>query len=319
MGKDPVIFSAAIFKNQIPSCCFTIDVVEATRKQFKDDVIDCIQPINGLYRFDFLKKESKLQFLAKGLKIVGKTIPAMDWAEGLDSPKVRVVIGGLPRETPDSLILDALTALGVEIKSNLEHDYYRDKVNGGFLKIKSGRRAIMINKPSSPLPQIIKIGDREASIRHWGQKEKSSTPNDNTFGNSKKATLVSKKDDNQMTTHSQSDKIDSKEASSIGTNTPLSQSLFSQDPLVIPPTVPLADIFNFKSPSVKPNEVIKPKKQPRGRSKSRDSKDAKRKLSNDERLESPHKQVKHLIPSIPPESYADHSDNSDQEGDGSAV
>ena len=171
MGKDPAIFSAAIFKNQIPSSCFITDVVEATRKQYNDNVIDCIQLINGIYRFDFLNKQVKLNFLSRGLKLFDRTIPVMDWYVGLDSPKVRVVIGGLPRETPDYLILEALTRLGVEAVSKLEHDYYRDKVNGGFLKIKTGRRAIMINKPPSPLPQNIMIGDREASIRHWGQIE----------------------------------------------------------------------------------------------------------------------------------------------------
>ena len=312
MGNEPEIFSAAIFKNQIPSCCFTADVVDATRKLFKDEVIDCIQPINGLYRFDFLSKEAKLKFITKGLKIVGKTIPAMDWSEGLDSPRVRVVIGGLPRETPDSLIMEALSKLGVEFKSPLEHDYYRDKETGNLLKIKSGRRAVMINKPSSPLPKILKIGDREASIRHWGQNDPKN------YGNTMTAKITSTDkskppfpiQENENTT-----------TASVISSAPLfdafnnSQSLFSQSQVtqVIPPsTVPVADIFNFKAPIAKSKQAAKERKQSRGRSRTRSVN--KRALLKDDRLESPHKLIKSQTP-LSPESYLDQSDSSDQEGD----
>ena len=316
MGKDPEIFSAAIFKNQIPSSCFITDVVEATRKQYNDNVIDCIQLINGLYRFDFLNKQVKLNFLSRGLKLFDRTIPVMDWYVGLDSPKVRVVIGGLPRETPDYLILEALTKLGVEAVSKLEHDFYRDKVNGGFLKIKTGRRAIMINKPPSPLPQNVRIGDREASIRHWGQNENKNhnvnsltKPKDTLSVNESHVSLP--KPDTEMP----KDNADSVDHDSQPL--PNSQSLFSQTQgLQVPKIVQVADLFKVNKP---PKSPATPKRKSRSVSRGRSTtRNNKRDLPKDGRLESPHKQVKTQTPSYSPESLTGHSKTSDQEGESNA-
>ena len=102
------VFSAVMFKNQLPAGCKITEVVFATRNQFKEKDIDCIQPINGLIRFDFLNRGTQISFIKKGLRIQSRTIIPMAWVDSMDSPQVKLTIDGLTRSTSDEDLLNAL-------------------------------------------------------------------------------------------------------------------------------------------------------------------------------------------------------------------
>ena len=55
------------------------------QEQYSEEVIDMIQPINGLYRIDFNKKEPQKHILARGLSVLDCTIPTTLWREGMDN------------------------------------------------------------------------------------------------------------------------------------------------------------------------------------------------------------------------------------------
>ena len=51
-------FSAVIYKRQLPSDCKHIEVVLAIIDQYNERIVDCVQPINGLYKIDLTNKKA---------------------------------------------------------------------------------------------------------------------------------------------------------------------------------------------------------------------------------------------------------------------
>ena len=141
------VFSVAIFKKQLPECCTPFDLVMALQDQYLEELIDMVQPINGLYRIDFLKKEPQLHILAKGLSLFKLTIPVTLWREGMDSPQVRLVLGPVPKDIPDIALTEALEKLGLFPLSGVDYEYWKDKNSGKSTKIKKlEKRNVFIKK-----------------------------------------------------------------------------------------------------------------------------------------------------------------------------
>ena len=163
------LFSAAIYKKQIPKKYTPIDVVSALHDQFKEETIDMVQPINGMYRVDFLAKEPYDVIVKKGLSLQGLTIPAMKWIEGMDCPQQRIEIGQMPRDIYDhnELYIEALLALNLQ-PCSIDHHYWKKKT-GLASRTKSGKKVVFVKKPDFPIPDFITIKGVEAKIWYWGK------------------------------------------------------------------------------------------------------------------------------------------------------
>ena len=280
-------FSAVIFKNQLPSSCRITEVVSATRKQFKEQDIDCIQPINGLVRFDFLTMSTRLAFLQRGLKIMSRTVLPMEWVDSMDTPQVKLTVDGLTRTTSDSDLISALKGLGAEPTSKVEPAYYWDHERNCPSNIKSGRRFIHIKKPSTPLPSLIRIGDREANIKYFGQNTGAKSGN---IMNTARDTSHSNSSDNQPSSLS----------SNLLPNPPLSKNHPSQkkdeeksdDEDVIPPSMHVAPIFSRPTTPARAARSLS-----RGRSTSKNGKKGRQRTPSTERMESPSKRMNKGPPS----------------------
>ena len=256
------VFSVAIFKKQLPECCTPFDLVMALQDQYLEELIDMVQPINGLYRIDFLKKEPQLHILAKGLSLLKLTIPVTLWREGMDSPQVRLVLGPVPKDIPDIALTEALEKLGLFPSSGVDHEYWKDKNSGKSTTIKTGKRIVFIKKDKSDVPDKLFIGEMEVPIWFWGKGKGKG----NIFGS--------------VTSRSAPPSLIEKN----GANTKTSASSPPQDDDdVIDPTPPLAPVFH------KPNPLPIDQVKPRGRSRTRSSSTTKRRLSSQNRMDSPSK------------------------------
>ena len=292
------IFSAVIFKNQLPSSCKITEVVSATRKQFLEKDIDCIQPINGLVRFDFLTMGTRLAFLQKGLRILNRTVLPMEWVDSMDTPQVKLTIDGLTRATSDSDLIAALKKLGAVPTSKVEPAYYWDHERNCPSNIKSGRRFIHIKKPTTPLPSSIQIGNKEANIKYYGQPPTVKSANIRAQDNVHLKSIEVQTLAHKLVQHNLNP-----------SNIPLSQKngdYEQDDEDIIPPSAqPMAPIFNKpKGPAKAPRSVS------RGRSLSRGGRKSIRRSPSTEKMESPSKrfnkgQARPISPSSSQHDYFD--------------
>ena len=258
-------YSAVIYKKQLPSDSKHIDVVMAIIGQYSETIVDCVQPINGLYKIDLTHKKAHLDLLTKGLKWGDRTIPVTKWIEGMDSPQVRLVIKGLPKDYQSEPIIEALVKAGLQVTSTVDNEMWKNPNTGRDLGVRSGNKVVFIKKTDTPIPSTLQVADKEAVIWYWGQRLAPKT----IFG--EKAGFA-------QTEKPESDKVPSNQ---------LSQSLFSQDNIqetsLIDPT-----------PGTGNNEIKKPHVpvHRRPRSTSRRGGPSKRSLSSS-RVESPSKTPKH--------------------------
>ena len=276
------IFSSVMFKNQLPPNCKITEIVYAAKKQFLEKDIDCIQPINGLIRFDFLKRETRLAFLQKGLKIGSRTIIPMEWVDSMDTPQVKLTIDGLTRSTSDEALIAALVDIGAEPTSLVQPAFYWDHERNCPSNIKSGRRYVHIKKPSSPLPFTFPVGDKEAHLKYFGQ----TPPNKNGNSLLKHGVQIQQKPlDHTPQTSSNS----SLNANDTHTKNPiLSQKLpDGDDDDVIPSSLQVAPIFT-KPPKPSRTSRSQSRGRPTERSTSKRRNSSKRGPSS-ESVDSPSK------------------------------
>ena len=261
-------FSVAIFKKQLPECCTPMDVVLACQAQYGGHLIDMIQPINGLYRIDFKKREPQTHILAKGLSILSLTIPTTLWREGMDSPQIRLLLGPIPKAISDEALSHALKEIGLSPSSPTQPDFWFDKNSGKKTNIKTGKRVVFVPKTKTPIPDMVMVEENEVPIWYWGKNNKQ-PPNQGNGNIFKKY----QKNDNGKKDELQNDKQ---------TNQPISSSNLSDEDIV-EPTPPVHPMF--KAPAQKKKEAgdEKQRGRPRSRSASR-----KRSLSRG-KFESPSK------------------------------
>ena len=260
-GVETYYYSAVIYKKQLPTDSKHIDVVMAIISQYNETIVDCVQPINGMYKIDLTNKKAHLDLLTKGLKWGDRTIPVTRWIEGMDSPQVRLVIKGLSKDHPSEPIIEALVKIGLQITSTVENEMWKNPNTGRELGVRSGNKVVFIKKTDTPIPSTLQVADKEAVIWFWGQRP---APK-NIFGENSGLAQTEKAGlDKAPSNH-------------------LSQSLFSQDNnqdnVIINPT-----------PGLGNSEIKKPitPVHRRARSTTRRGGASKRTLSNT-RVESPSK------------------------------
>ena len=283
MAKNST-FSVAIFKKQLPECCTPIDIVMACQKQYNESLIDMIQPINGLYRIDFKKREPQINILSKGLSVLGLTIPTTMWRPGMDSPQLRLVLGPLPKDLTDDSLSEALKDLGLPPSSPIQPDYWMDKATGRKTSIKTGKRIVFVQKPKTPVPDMMTVEDIEVPLWYWGKQRKhsSKTGNGNIFGQGNKTKMTDDKN-NEMKS-----------------NQPNSSSLPPDDE-IIAPTPPMHPIFKVPGSHLNENDVEKP----RGRQRSRSTSASRKRSLSQGKTESPSKAKLSLEKLTPPSSYSE--------------
>ena len=109
-----------------------------------DDLIECVQRTNGVFKIFFKEMKLRYKLLISGLSVRGIDIPvygenplAIDGQEA-----VRLKISNVDYLTPDSDVLSALKKLNIKIVTDLMYECYRDK-EGNLLKTKNGSRSCM--------------------------------------------------------------------------------------------------------------------------------------------------------------------------------
>jgi len=271
------LFSVAIYKKQIPKKFKPIDVVSALHDQFKEELIDMVQPINGMYRVDLLSKEPYDVLVKKGLSLQGLTIPAMKWIEGMDCPQQRIEIGQMPRNIYDhnEFYIEALMELNLQ-PCSIEPHFWKNKT-GFASRTKSGKKVVYVKKPDFPIPDFIKIKGVEAKIWYWGkpsdtkEDEASEPSNDNNI-----------QVDNQIPSSTPQIPVVPDPSVSGGVHsdqTPTASNLTSD-------LTPSQDDEDIIDPT--PLVAFKPPEIPKGRSRSRStSSNRKRSRSPKDRMESP--------------------------------
>ncbi|GFR88838.1 hypothetical protein ElyMa_000779200 [Elysia marginata] len=75
-----------------------------------------------------------------------------------ESPYTKLIVGNIPISVSNAEIGDALKDLGVEARSSIREETYRDK-DGGLTRFKTGRRFVYITLSTKPLPKTTKVGD----------------------------------------------------------------------------------------------------------------------------------------------------------------
>ena len=267
-GNITNYYSAAIYKSQLPPDCRHIDVVLAIIEQYNEDVVDCVQPLNGLYKIDLTYKNAHLDILTKGLNIFGRTIPVIQWLDGMDCPQVRLVIRGLDKDHPTEPIIQALSKLGLQPTSGMYDEKWKNPKTGKDLGVRSGNKVVFVKKSDIPIPSNLKVDDKEATIWYWGQRN--APKSGSIFGN-----------------NGQTKKNPTTESGNVvnNQNPELTQSLFSQD------KDKEDDDFIEPTPSdVVPKKSDKANQQNRrGRSRSTSRADRNKRDLSQSRMDSPSK------------------------------
>ena len=83
-------------------------------------------------------------------------------------PSTKITISGLRINSRYSKILDYLKTVGVNFRSNITDECYKDK-KGNFTKFKTGRRFFFADFPTINLPETVKLGSWPIGLFDRGQ------------------------------------------------------------------------------------------------------------------------------------------------------
>ena len=83
-------------------------------------------------------------------------------------PSTKITISGLRINSSDLEILDYLKTVGVNFRSNIIDECYKDK-KGNVTKFKTGRRFFFADLPKINLPETVKLGSGPIGLFYRGQ------------------------------------------------------------------------------------------------------------------------------------------------------
>ena len=125
----------------------------------------------GLWLIDlYLKSQSaKDALIIDGISCKQRTVTAhVRDPFASRGPPTKITISGLRINSTDSEILDYLKTVGVNFRSNIIDECYKDKT-GNFTKFKSGRRFFFADLPKINLPETVKLNSGPIGLFYRGQ------------------------------------------------------------------------------------------------------------------------------------------------------
>ena len=153
-----------------------LEICLAAERSAGKETIDAAQDVEGLWRIHPLNKVARNNLLIKGIVIrdtlfqISDTNPyLLRGGTGMVKPATRLSILNVPMSVANSEIEHALAKIGVEFRSGITMDCYRN-ADKKLTRFKTGTRFLFITVPSSPLEKQISVAGFKATLYHKEQK-----------------------------------------------------------------------------------------------------------------------------------------------------
>lgn len=155
-----------------------LHLCRALTKFLGDSSVEGAQKIGVLWRVYLTSPQFRAALLSAGLDFEGRHVDFLNLnpfqVRDQSSPVVKLLIGGIPLSGDTETIRTSLTAFGLELRSNINFEKYRDE-DGGLTPFKTGRRFVYIATPNFAIPAKKDIGQWKASLYHKGQVRPTNT------------------------------------------------------------------------------------------------------------------------------------------------
>ncbi|GFR80580.1 hypothetical protein ElyMa_004049300 [Elysia marginata] len=152
-----------------------LDICLAAEAVAGRNTIEGAQKTAGCWRIYCLTKAARSELIIGGLCMGGQSLTILDKNPFIvsrpDSLSTKLIVGNIPISVSNAEIGDALKDLGVEDRSPIREETYRDK-DGGLTRFKTGRRFVYITLPTKPLPKTTKVGGSFFAYLYYREQQK---------------------------------------------------------------------------------------------------------------------------------------------------
>ena len=168
----PAVFVVASALQNLGDPVYGLEIVRAIQDTGKLEDIICCQKSQGIWRITTKTKSDRAKLLLSGITIRGHAITVLGSSPRLVNgmETIRLNIGNVPYEPPDTDVQAALDILGLKFGSSIQYEFYKDEKKNPT-KVKTGRRWVPIVKPSQPLPEWIKVADKYRAYLQYNRKD----------------------------------------------------------------------------------------------------------------------------------------------------
>ena len=168
----PAVFIVASSLQNLGAPVYGLEIVRAIQDTGELDDIICVQKSQGIWRITPKTKSDRTKLLLSGITIRGHAITVLNSSPRLVNgmETIRLNIGNVPYETPDSEVQAALDILGLKFGSSIQYEFYKDEKKNPT-KVKTGRRWVSIVKPAQPLPEWVKVADTFRAYLQYNRKD----------------------------------------------------------------------------------------------------------------------------------------------------
>lgn len=143
------------------------DVYEALTHTIREEYIEGVQKIAGLWRLYITDLPSRCKLMAEGLNFRGRSVTIYQNNPFVLPPDTMTIkVCDVPLSVHDNTIVTEIRRLGCNIVGECRKEKLR--VNGKLTSCTTGNRLINIKK-RDPLPRYLNISDFKAKIYHPGQ------------------------------------------------------------------------------------------------------------------------------------------------------
>lgn len=145
----------------------------------KEDIIDGIQRIGGLWRLYIADGDEKIKLLSEGFTYNGIAVSVMAENPFLRKQNeqeerqrgTKVIVQNVPLSIPNTDVEEMLKQFDVKMLSNIAYEYEKDD-NRQLTKIKNGNRSVYMDTErleATPLPRFSLCGNWRCRIQYRGQ------------------------------------------------------------------------------------------------------------------------------------------------------
>lgn len=134
------------------------------------------QDIRSLWRIYPATKQARTELLIKAMSVRGFLVQVSDVNPfvlrentGEEKPATKLWISDLPLSVANSEIEHSLTKLGLELRSDIKQERYRD-IDNKLTRFETGRRFVFVTVPSKPLDPTLTVSFFVAKVYHKEQK-----------------------------------------------------------------------------------------------------------------------------------------------------
>lgn len=176
VNSAPPVF---IVHSDLPDGIDTVDICEAAEKVTGFGSIVGCQRIGSVWRLYPLSKESRAKLVGGQLCMGGRQIPMTSqnpfaMVDGEGKPVTRLTIDRLPVSVAGSDLEGYLRQAGAMLRSPLQWEKARNR-HGELTRFLTGRRYVLIDLPTVPLPHSLQVGSFVASLYYREQPKRTIT------------------------------------------------------------------------------------------------------------------------------------------------